>query len=329
MDPVTHTLTGLALARSGLARRTALGTLVLVAGANLPDLDALAYFAGPGADLHWRRGWTHGVPALVVLPFLLTGAVLLLDRLLHRLRRAALPSAVRPGQVLFLSALSVLTHPVLDTLNTYGVRWLMPFDGTWYYGDALFIVDPWVLLVLGIGLLVARRRRRLREFNLDLERPARLALAAALGYAALMAASGMAARSLVRRELDGAGGSPRPVERLMVGPMPATPFRRQVVAVQGDEYRTGDFRWLGSPHLDPATVRTWPRPGAADPALAAARRHETGRRFLAWARFPVAAIDSAAAGGPVVRVVDLRYASPDEVDPRREGFAAITLPLAP
>jgi inner membrane protein len=43
----------------------------------------------------------------------------------------------------------VLTHPALDWLNNYGMRWLMPFDGRWFYGDALFIVDPWVWLVLG------------------------------------------------------------------------------------------------------------------------------------------------------------------------------------
>ena len=35
----------------------------------------------------------------------------------------------------------MLGQPLLDWLNTYGVRFLMPFDGTWFYGDALFIID--------------------------------------------------------------------------------------------------------------------------------------------------------------------------------------------
>ena len=39
MEPVTHALFGLTLARAGLGRRTRLGTAALVIGANLPDVD--------------------------------------------------------------------------------------------------------------------------------------------------------------------------------------------------------------------------------------------------------------------------------------------------
>jgi len=51
--------------------------------------------------------------------------------------------------LLGLTALAVLTHPTLDWLNNYGLRWLMPFSGEWFYGDALFVIDPWVWLLLG------------------------------------------------------------------------------------------------------------------------------------------------------------------------------------
>src|ERR671911_280763 len=81
IDPLCHTLVGAALARSGLAKRTALGATALVVGANLPDIDVLAYFGGPGADLEWRRGWTHGVLALLILPWLLAGGLLMLHRM--------------------------------------------------------------------------------------------------------------------------------------------------------------------------------------------------------------------------------------------------------
>ena len=53
---------GAALARSALGHRTALGTATLLIGANLPDIDVLAYLDGPAADLAFRRGWTHGIP---------------------------------------------------------------------------------------------------------------------------------------------------------------------------------------------------------------------------------------------------------------------------
>ncbi|HEU4681510.1 MAG TPA: metal-dependent hydrolase, partial [Gemmatimonadales bacterium] len=143
IDPLCHTLAGAALSRAGLGGRTALGATALMAGANLPDIDALAYLAGPGADLEWRRGWTHGILALLVLPFVLTGSLLLVHRL-SWVRRRTQPAPLVPKQLLLLSSIAILSHPMLDTLNTYGVRWLMPFSGRWFYGDTLFILDPWV-----------------------------------------------------------------------------------------------------------------------------------------------------------------------------------------
>lgn len=148
MDPVTHTLTGAALARSGLDRATPLATATLVLAANAPDVDILSYVGGPYFALATRRGLTHGVAALVVLPFVVAGAVLAWDRWIRRRRQPGAPPA-RAGPLLVLAAVGLLTHPVLDWMNTYGMRWWMPFDDAWSYGDALFIVDPWLWLLLG------------------------------------------------------------------------------------------------------------------------------------------------------------------------------------
>src|SRR5205807_1536679 len=64
---------------------------------------------------------------------------------------------LRPGSLLALAALGIWTHPVLDLLNTYGVRLLMPFSDHWFYGDTLFILDPWLWLSLSLGVVFARR----------------------------------------------------------------------------------------------------------------------------------------------------------------------------
>jgi inner membrane protein len=61
--------------------------------------------------------------------------------------------------LLGLSYLAVGTHPSLDWLNNYGMRWLMPFEGRWFYGDSLYIVDPWVWIVLGGSLFLLHSRR--------------------------------------------------------------------------------------------------------------------------------------------------------------------------
>ena len=148
MDPFAHTFAGAALAAAGLRRATPLATAALLIGVNAPDVDAVLMFSGDYLSVAHRRGWTHGVLAVLVLPLLVTGALVQWDR---HVRRRWQPGAapVRPRVLLGVAALAVASHPLLDWLNNYGMRFLMPFDGRWFYGDALFIIDPVVWLVLG------------------------------------------------------------------------------------------------------------------------------------------------------------------------------------
>lgn len=173
MDPLAHTLVGAALAETSLAHRSEpakdgaaagtaaripLATATLVLGANLPDVDFVFYFLGSDLALEHRRGWTHGVLAWALLPLLFVGLLAAWDRSLRRRREPELEPAPL-GTLLGLSYLALLTHPLLDWLNTYGIRLLMPFDDRWFYGDSLFIVDIWLWLVVGGAVFLARARR--------------------------------------------------------------------------------------------------------------------------------------------------------------------------
>jgi inner membrane protein len=249
------------------------------------------------------------VLALAVLPFLLAGAMLLADRLARRIGGSVFRPAASGRELLLLSTVSILTHPVLDTLNTYGVRWLMPFDGRWFYGDAVFIVDPWMWLALALGLFLSRRRTR----------PARVALAAVAAYASAMALSGLAARLMVATELGRGGPAP---DALMLSPRLATPFERTVVAARGAEYLVGEFHWLRSPRFDAGAVRRYARPRPDHPAVDAAAATAVGRRFLSWARFPTYRIEANGAGGFTVHIIDLRYADRPGV-----SFGAVSIPV--
>ena len=157
MDPVCHTLTGLALGHAGLKRRTPLALTTLALAANAPDID-IAVLATDTLQMSFRRGWTHGPPAMVVLPLALTALVVAYDRLVRQ-RRVPAPPPVMPAQLLWLAALGTWSHPLLDYMNSYGIRLLMPFSGRWFYGDALYIVDPWLYLLLGAGVAWAWRAR--------------------------------------------------------------------------------------------------------------------------------------------------------------------------
>lgn len=302
MDPVCHTLVGGALAESGLKRRTTLGAATLLVAANAPDLDVLAYLAGPTTALWLRRGLTHGVVAWLLLPLLITGGVLLADRVL---RRGEDRQRAVPAQVLLLAVIGVATHPLLDLLNTYGVRLLMPFSDRWFYGDVLFIVDPWVWAVLAIGMLWTRRRVRAGARDAAgarvAARPVRWALLVVVLYLAAMTGSNLAARRLVAASLA-AEGLPGP-DRMMVGPVPVNPFRRTVVVEIDGAYRGGDFSWLEGRRiqLDDLGLRRDP-----DVRTVAATRGPAARRFLSWARFPFFEL---APGGrdDAVLIGDARY----------------------
>ena len=227
-------------------------------------MDVLSYVFGGGLTaLNFRRGWTHGALALVVLPFALTGLVLLWDRVVGRRKSLASTPPLLAGQITLLAVIAILSHPLLDFMNTYGMRWLMPFENRWFYGDALFIVDPWVWGALVVGVVLARRGKR---------RYAVGALAVVGVYAALMLASSQIERRLI------------PGERVMVSPVPLNPFRRTVVIDAGDRYRLGAVNWLRRPvfSLDANEVLKHDELPAAQRAAGTPE----GRVFLRWARFP-------------------------------------------
>jgi inner membrane protein len=312
MDNVCHTLVGAALAEAGLKRRTALGTATLMIGANFPDIDVLAVPLGHGVD--FRRGWTHGVLALVVLPLVLTAIMIAWDRWLTapQARRAAIerPRRVVPRELLLLSAISILTHPTLDWMNEYGMRWLMPFSGRWFYGDALFIIDPWLWAALGVGVALARRAGA---------RPARVALAASAVYVVGMLALSVGSRRVARRELAGRGFEPS--ARLMVSGSFANPLRRRVLLEDGRRYRYGTLSLGSTPGL--GLDRVIETNASAQQAIAAASTPE-GRRFLVWSRFPFYVIEPQPEG-TLVRIADARYSLG-----RRSGdWAAVEVRLTP
>lgn len=169
MDPLAHTLAGAALAETrlgrrldsatGTTRRSAVATATLLIAANLPDVDAVAYFHSEDLAFLVRRGWTHGVLALVLWPPLLAWLMRGVGRWWQGRGGAEAPAF---RWLLLLSAVGVASHPLLDWLNTYGVRLLAPFSDRWFYGDALFIVDPWVWLGLGAVVYGARTPHSVR-----------------------------------------------------------------------------------------------------------------------------------------------------------------------
>jgi inner membrane protein len=293
MDNLCHTLAGAAMGEAGLKSRTRFGMPALLIAANLPDIDVLVY-ATSIVPVSFRRGWTHGVVAQALLPLLLAGGLLLWDRW----RPAGDLSRARAGALVAIGYAGVLSHVLLDYLNNYGVRLLMPISSRWFYGDTLFIIDPWLWLMLGTGLYFARRRG---AANLERAWYARRALAAASLYILAMFVSARASRQIVLDSWVAAHGSAPAA--LMVGPHPVTPFSRSIVVDAGDHFRTGTFSWLRlRVHLEAARLPN----RLNEPAVRRAREDPTLQATLRWSRFPYFE-ETDTPEGRLVTFTDLRF----------------------
>ncbi|MBK8009948.1 MAG: metal-dependent hydrolase [Deltaproteobacteria bacterium] len=338
MDPLAHTLIGATLGETRFNRWTPLARTTLIIAANIPDIDAGCGVLGRDFSLGFRRGHTHGVLAMIVLPIVLTAIITLVDR---KFRRPRGKPPVDPRAILALSVLGVLTHPFLDWLNNYGVRLLMPFSDEWFYGDAVFIIDPWIWLTAGAAVFLAHShsRRSLAGWGilallasalvLGTSWPplaAKVAWVAGLGilialrvrlgarvevyrlatgtvlgiavYAGAMVAGSALARAQARTWYAKQGVE---VEAVMAAPLPARPLARDVVARAGDRYLFAELDWLA----DPILRRSHPDVAVGDGPIA--RQALALRPGLeTWIRFPAFEVERSE-GGHEVRIRDVRY----------------------
>jgi inner membrane protein len=153
MENFSHTLLGLSLAKTGLERTTPLATTALIVSSNLPDIDNLTWlWGGTISSLEHHRGITHSLLGLGVLAAVLTFALTFLDRR-FRLRSDPFRRPLRPFRIFLLSCLGGLGHTFMDLTNVYGVRPLAPFSRHWFYGDLIFVADPWIWLILGSAVV--------------------------------------------------------------------------------------------------------------------------------------------------------------------------------
>jgi inner membrane protein len=302
MDNLCHTLAGAALGEAGVKRQTAMAMGTLMIASNLPDVD-VAVFATDTLAMSFRRGWTHGVLAMAVLPPLLAALMFAFGRARRGDRTTGgssdPPSAINFNGLLLLSYIGTLVHVFMDWLNSYGVRLLMPFSNRWFYGDALYIVDPLLYLFFGIAIVLARRAAK--TGSTTPWRPARVSIGIAAIYMTLMLASNWWARAEVRGELQRAG---LPDTRFMVTPVFANPIRREVIVDTGARYEKGLLWFEPAPHFRPLGYGV--NTNLTEPDAVQAAQTPRFQAYLRWSRFPFFVIDRTATGTRVF-LNDYRY----------------------
>ncbi|MEX0770631.1 MAG: metal-dependent hydrolase [Balneolaceae bacterium] len=376
MDPLAHTLFGATMAETSLRKKTSLAAGACIIGANIPDVDAIAMFVSSDYSLLVRRGWTHGILALVVWPFLLTGGLLLFDYIWRRRknrsksrsvynRRRGNPNSppLKPGSLLAISFLAVWSHPFLDWFNTYGIRLLMPFDGTWFYGDTLFIVDPWMWLLMAAAVVLARSRSifgiagwvvlgtaatalvtgtavvplaakvawciavaailLIRWLGWFRDRIHHVALGCFGIFALYLLFMFAGSRFTVWQVENKLAARGVEVKEVMPEPLPARLILREGVAVSETHYYLFRVNWLDG---DSFEIMEDPIPvKKPDLIVEAALRSPAVQGLHNWMRFPDYEVRALDGGGWRVIIRDLRFAPPDSEAESGFGIAIVDL----
>jgi inner membrane protein len=288
LDNLTHTLTGLALARTGLARWGPGSTAALVLASNIPDLDLLFGLKGAVSYLEHHRDLSHSI----------LGAPLLALGLAVALRVVVRGSAF--WRLLGLTLAGVGGHVFMDLWTSYGTRVLAPFDRTFFAWDLVFVVDPLILVALLLATLLSMRLRD--------ERFASVGLGLLAAYVGGRAVAHSVALEEARLRVPAAA-----VVRAVALPNALDPLRWRAIVDTGPAYWTGEVRLLGGP-TPPLRRR-----GKLDETPLVQRVRATSDVagvFLAFSTFPWLEVERTAEG-TTVSWRDLRYERPG-----RDSFVA-------
>ena len=170
MDNLTHSLVGVAMAEAAVQMRRRQGKPLSTASRqmlfwvslvsnNFPDWD-IVYTTLMGGRLSYllhHRGHTHTL--ILILPQV--AALLYLCYRLSLWRDMEI-SKKDWRTIGLVSVLGMLVHLGMDGLNSYGIHPFWPFANHWIYGDALFIVEPWIWVSLLPVFFLGNFRAKIR-----------------------------------------------------------------------------------------------------------------------------------------------------------------------
>lgn len=320
MDNATHSLLALMLSRAGLNRLTANSSLILVLAANVPDADIVTRVSGVTSYFCHHRGETHAwafLPLMAVIP--------VLAGWLFRSKKPLAPAPANPAKpptpfrcwgALLVAVIGVASHILLDWLNAYAVRMMLPFSGKWYGADLLFVVDPFILTILLLAI-AAPLLSRLVSSEIGARRTSGQGWAIfALLFFGLYCGARWQLRERVLETLNSRiydGEVPR---NLIAVPEFASPLRWTGVVELAGSYRVLTVNLMED--FDPAAGRQFFKPPMG-PAMELAKQTEAFRCFLEfnaaplWRATPLAEPEDAVK----VELFDLRFGTPAE-----PGFVA-------
>jgi membrane-bound metal-dependent hydrolase YbcI (DUF457 family) len=304
VEPVTHALTSLLIARACQKYLPPMGTAMLVIAGVAPDLDYLSYFAGPSAYLQFHRTVLHSLPGAVLLACIAAVIFFMIDRAHPRRTLGFLPA-------LAVSAFGIAVHVALDLSGAVGVRLMWPFRQTCTAYDLVASLDPWILLILALGIFLPELVRMVSE---EIGEPKRSARGQGVAlFCLLMLTAYVGARAELHRRamvlLNSREYHGLPPATTGAFPAALSPFQWRGLISTASTIEETEFSLLPNSQFDPDKTLTHYKPQPSS-ALDAAQSTETAKKFLTYARFPLATPEPTQNGYHFV-FRDLRFASND------------------
>jgi membrane-bound metal-dependent hydrolase YbcI (DUF457 family) len=294
VEPVTHALTSLALARAGQKRLPRFGTAMLVVSGVAPDLDYASYFGGASSFLRFDRTLLHSLLSSFVLAIVIAAGFysFAANRDWHFAGSddAKLPK-LNFGAAFLVCAIGIAGHLLLDLLSGVGVQLLSPFRIRWFAFDLLREFDIWILVFLGVGLLLpmliglVSEEIGERSERRSLRRGAIAALTLIVAYAGARDVLHSRAVDLLQSH-DYHGRT-----ALAAGAFPnsASPLEWRGVVSTDNTIEEVDVPFAFGREFDPERSVTQYKPDDS-PALQAGQRAAATQQFLRYARFPIASV---------------------------------------
>jgi membrane-bound metal-dependent hydrolase YbcI (DUF457 family) len=313
LEPFTHAFTSIALSQTARARLPRWGMVMLVAGGVTPDIDDIGYLVGPDAFFRLHRAALHSLLGGLILACALAYLFVDLDKKIpftHPQKKKPAPLTFRIA--LLFCGIGVAGHILLDLISGVGVGLFWPFYGR-FYGTSLTVnLDMWMLAILVLGLLLPLLIGMVNE-EIGARKPKKqgVSISALVTFAMLAAYLGMrwdlrarAEHLLLYRDYFG-----READSANAYPTLTSPFVWRGVVTTENTLEVIQVPVLQGDAFENARSQTFFKPPDT-PELKAAQKTATARRYLLYARDPLAK-DETREDDFRVEIRDLRFATDD------------------
>ena len=302
MDNLTHTATGLFLARAGLKKWSPGATAIVVLAANAPDIDIVSALRGSLNYLHYHRHITHSVlamPVMAILPVLLV-------RFIGR----------KPVQwigAFCASLIAIASHLLLDLTNVYGIRLLLPFSERWLRLDLTSVIDGWIWVIFAISIMGPLINRlvghEISSGSVRMRHHGRGFAWFALSFLVLYNGARYVLHARAIATVDSRNYQDTLPIRVAAFPNGMNPMRWGGLAETEDFWAWANVDLLGE--FDPTRAGVLNKP-PPQPAIDAARATPAFQEFLRFSQFPLWRVSplSEPENARLVQVIDLRFGNP-------------------